>query len=84
MQRGLFLDIIVSESPAILQLLPCKDETLLVGGNTLLVLNLGLDTLDGITALDIQCNGLSCQSLHEDLHYTIDSRKMFRPPTWDA
>merc|ERR1719348_318084 len=48
MQRALLLDVIVGQSPAVLKLLPGEDEPLLVRGNPLLVLDLGLHVLDGI------------------------------------
>ena len=41
MEGGLLLDVIVGESAAILELLAGEDQTLLIGGNTLLVLDLG-------------------------------------------
>ena len=37
-QGALLLDVVVGEGAAVLQLLPSKDETLLVRGNALLVL----------------------------------------------
>merc|ERR1719495_2920641 len=40
MKRALLLDVIVGQSPPVLQLLPGKDEPLLVRGNPLLVLDL--------------------------------------------
>ena len=39
-------DVVVSERLSIVELLPGEDQSLLVGGNTLLVLNLGLHILD--------------------------------------
>ena len=47
-QRALFLDIVVRERAAILQLLTGEDEALLVWGNALLVLNLALHVVDGV------------------------------------
>lgn len=41
---------------------------LLVGGDTLLVLDLGLDILDGVGRLHLKSDGLACEGLHEDLH----------------
>ena len=38
MEGGLLLDVVVREGPAVLQLLPCEDEPLLVWGDALLVL----------------------------------------------
>ncbi len=43
MQRAVLLDVVVGESAAVLQLLAREDEALLVGGDALLVLDLGLD-----------------------------------------
>merc|ERR1719516_829563 len=48
MQRALLLDVVVGQSPTVLQLLPGEDEPLLVRRNPLLVLDLGLHVLDGI------------------------------------
>ncbi len=60
MKGGLLLDVVVSESAAILELLAGEDETLLVRGNALLVLDLALDHIDGIGALDLEGDGLAC------------------------
>jgi len=40
---GLLLDIVVGEGSAILELLAGEDQTLLIRGDSLLVLDLGLD-----------------------------------------
>merc|ERR1719263_1938137 len=45
-----------------------EDETLLIRGDALLVLDLGLDGLDGVGALNLESDGLSGECLHEDLH----------------
>jgi hypothetical protein len=45
---GFLLDVVVSEGSAVLKLLSCKDESLLVGRDSLLVLDFGLDVFDGI------------------------------------
>merc|ERR1712091_493914 len=47
-QRGLLLDVVVRERPAVLELLPREDQPLLVRGNTLLVLDLRLHVVDGV------------------------------------
>ena len=49
MKGGLLLDVVIGESPAVLQLLASKDQPLLVWGNSLLV-------LDKITLLDTGTN----------------------------
>jgi len=70
MEGGLLLDIVVSEGTAILQLLAGEDQTLLVWWDALLVLDLGLNVVDGVGALNLQSDGLASQGLHEDLHPT--------------
>ena len=59
MERALLLDIVVGESATVLQLLTGKDQTLLVGRDTLLVLDLGLHILNSIAGLHIEGNGLA-------------------------
>ena len=59
------LDVVVGESSAILELLTSEDQSLLVRGDTLLVLDLGLDIVDGVRGLDLEGDGLARQGLHE-------------------
>ena len=47
-----------------------EDKPLLVGWNTLLVLNLSLHIIDRVRGLDLQGDRLASQGLHEDLHAT--------------
>uniref|UniRef100_A0A0A9E0D3 Uncharacterized protein n=1 Tax=Arundo donax TaxID=35708 RepID=A0A0A9E0D3_ARUDO len=54
MQGRLLLDIVVNQGTAILKLLSSKDEPLLVRRDSLLVLNLGLDIINGVGALNLQ------------------------------
>jgi len=68
MQGGLLLDVVVGQSPAILELLASEDKTLLVGWDALLVLNLGFNVIDGVRGLHLEGDGLASESLHEDLH----------------
>ena len=58
MEGGLLLDVIVAEGAAILELLAGEDKALLVGDDALLVLDLGLDVIDG---LDVEGDGLACR-----------------------
>ena len=67
MQRGLLLDVVVGQRAAVLELLAGEDETLLVGGDALLVLNLGLDIVNRVRRLHLEGDGLASQSLDEDL-----------------
>ena len=63
MQGGFLLDIVVRQRAPIFKLLARKDETLLIRGNSFLVLDLGLDILDRITRLDLESDGLSSKGL---------------------
>ena len=49
-------------------LLSSKDKTLLIRGNSLLILNLLLDSLDRVAGLDVESDGLSSKCLYENLH----------------
>ena len=62
------LDVVIREGSAILKLLSSEDESLLIWGDALLVLDLSLDVLDGVSGLDVQSDGLASESFHEDLH----------------
>merc|ERR1719167_400137 len=53
-ESGLLLDVVVGQSPAILQLLASEDQPLLVRGDSLLVLDLGLDILDRVRGLHLK------------------------------
>ena len=68
MKGGLLLNVVVREGAAVFELLAGEDEALLVWGDSLLVLDLGLDVLDGVGWLDIKSDGFSCKCLYEDLH----------------
>ena len=68
MERGLLLDVVVAKSTAILQLLTGEDKTLLIRRDTLLILDLSLDVVNGIRGLDLKSDGLASEGLDEDLH----------------
>lgn len=61
MQRGFLLNIVIRQGAAVLELLSGEDETLLIGRDSLLILNFGLDIVDGVTGLYIQRDGLACR-----------------------
>ena len=77
MEGRLLLDVVVRESAAVLKLLASEDEALLIGGNTLLVLDLGLHVVNGVGWLDLEGNGLASQSLDENLHADFFGCKFF-------
>jgi len=68
MEGRLLLDVVVAEGTAVFKLLASEDETLLVRWDALLVLNLGLDVVDGVGRLNLEGDGLSSESLDENLH----------------
>merc|ERR1719509_420793 len=70
MQRGLLLNVIVGEGASILQLLSREDQSLLLGRNALLVLDLGLHVLNGVIRLHVQSDRFARQGFDEDLHRT--------------
>jgi len=73
-QGRLFLNVVVGQGAAILKLFASKDETLLIRGNPLLVLDLGLDIVDGVGGFNVERDCFPCQCLHEDLHPTSQAQ----------
>jgi len=55
-------------------LLSSEDESLLVWWDTFLVLDLGLDVLNSVCWFDIEGDGLTSESLDEDLHTSSKSQ----------
>jgi len=70
MQGRFLLNVVVREGSAVFQLLSSEDQSLLLRWNSFLVLNFGLDVLDGVIGLDVQGDRLSGEGLDEDLHGT--------------
>lgn len=58
-ESRLLLDVIIREGAAILKLLSRKDETLLIRRNALLILDLRLYIVDGITGLHLKGDSLA-------------------------
>ena len=48
MKSRLLLNIVVTQGAAVFELFTGEDETLLIWGDTFLVLDLGLDILNGV------------------------------------
>jgi len=74
MESGLLLDVVVGKSSSVLELLSSEDESLLIGGDTFLILDLGLDVFNGVGWLHIKSDGLASQGLDEDLHASSQSQ----------
>jgi hypothetical protein len=58
-QGRLLLNVVVAQGATVLKLLTSEDKTLLVRRNAFLVLDLGLDVVDGIAGLDLKGDGLA-------------------------
>ena len=54
MKRRLLLDVVVGEGTAVFQLFPGEDQSLLVRRDAFLVLDLGLDIVDGVGGFDFE------------------------------
>ena len=59
MEGGLLLDVVVGKGTAVLELLSGEDQTLLIRGNSFLVLDLALNVVDGVARLDLKSDGLA-------------------------
>ena len=59
MESGLLLNVVIRKGAAVLELFASEDQALLVRRNTFLVLDLGLDVVDGIRRLDLKSDGLA-------------------------
>ena len=65
---GFLLNVVVRKSSAIFELLASEDESLLIGRDALLVLDLSLDILNSVRGLNVEGNSLTSESLNENLH----------------
>jgi hypothetical protein len=65
---------VIGKGSTVFQLLSGENESLLIRGNTLLVLDLALDIIDRVGRLDLEGDGLSSQGLDEDLHTSSQSK----------
>ena len=74
MQSGFFLDVVIREGPAVLELLASEDQPLLIWRDSLLILDLCLDVLNGVGGLNLKGDGLASESLDKDLHTASRSR----------
>lgn len=68
MERRFLLDVVVRKRVSVFDGSAGEDEFLLLGRDSLLVLDLRLDVLDGVSRLDLKRDGLARQVLDENLH----------------
>jgi len=73
-KRRLFLDVVVRQGSSIFQLFAGKDQPLLIGRDSLFVLDLGLDIFDGVAGLDLEGDGFPREGFDEDLHSASQSQ----------
>jgi hypothetical protein len=73
MKGRLLLNVVIRKSTSVFKLFSGEYETLLIGRDALLVLDLGLDVVDGIGRLDFKGNRLSREGFDEDLHSTTET-----------
>merc|ERR1719250_527831 len=78
MKSGFFLDVVVTESSAILKLLSSKDQPLLVWWDSFLVLDLCFYIFNGVRWFNFQSNGFTSESLHKDLHSTTETQDQMK------
>jgi len=72
-QCRFLLNIVIRKCTAILQLFPCENQALLIRRDTLFVLDLCLDIVNGVRCFDIQSNCFAGQSFDKDLHATAET-----------
>ena len=76
MQSGFLLDVIVGESTSILELLSGENQTLLIGRNAFLILDLRLDIINSVARLNLESDGLSSEGL-DDYNSVVSKKQLF-------
>jgi hypothetical protein len=72
-KSGFLLNVVVRKGSAVFELFASEDESLLIGRDSFLVLDLCLDVLNGVGWFDIKSDGLASEGLDEDLHTSSES-----------
>ena len=65
------MDVIVGKGATVLKLLSGEDQSLLVGGDSFLVLDLVLDIVDRIGGLHLEGDSLSRKGFDEAIYSTL-------------
>ena len=73
MDGGPLLNVVIPRGASIFELLSGENQALLTEGNSLLVLSLCLDVVNGIRRLDLEGNSLVGEGLDENLHTTTQT-----------
>jgi len=73
MESCFLLDVVVSKCPSIFELFSSKDQPLLIGWDSLFVLDLSFDIFDRVRWLHIKSDGFTSEGFDEDLHSSSES-----------
>jgi len=74
MESRLLLDVVIGQSTTVFQLLASKDQTLLIGWDTFLVLDFRFDIFNGVTWFNFKGDGLPSESFDKNLHATSQTK----------
>merc|ERR1719230_182877 len=69
MQSTLFLNVVVRQCPTVFQLFSSENQSLLIGRDSLLVLDLRLHIVNRVRWLHLQRDRLASQCFHKNLHF---------------
>merc|ERR1712141_841837 len=75
MEGRFFLNVVIRKCSAIFELFSSEDQSLLLRGDSFLVLDLSLDICDRVIRLDVKGDRLSREGLDENLHGTTAESK---------
>jgi hypothetical protein len=78
MKSGFLLNVVVRKCAAIFELLASKDKTLLIWGNTFLILDLSLHVVNSVAGLNVKSDSLAGESLDENLHTTTEAEDQMK------
>ena len=73
-QGRFLLNVVIGEGTAVFKLFSGENETLLVRGDALLVLDLGFHVVDCVGAFNFEGNGFTGQGLDKDLHPATETK----------
>ena len=65
MERCLLLDVVTGQSPTIRKLLASQNQSLLIGRDSFLVVDVCLDIVSGVGRFDVQGDRLACERIDE-------------------
>lgn len=82
MQSGFLLDVIVGESTSILELLSGENQTLLIGRNAFLILDLRLDIINSVARLNLESDRLSSEGLDDYKSVVSKKQLILREFVW--